>query len=177
MILQRAGRGRDRVSGDRRKWYQKEVPVEVLLWASTAVQPPAAHRWEGVISGQAWARSQKRRLCPACWGGVCLHRFTGRQALTAALSHCLLVPRVVEYVAWLQSCPTLCDPMDCSPPGSSVHGILQQEYWSGVPFPSPGGLPDPGIKPTSLMSPTSAGGVFTTGTTWEAPVSPAGGHQ
>ena len=35
-----------------------------------------------------------------------------------------------------QSCPTLCDPMDCSPPGSSVHGILQAKYWSGLPFPS-----------------------------------------
>ena len=34
-----------------------------------------------------------------------------------------------------QSCPTLSDPMDCSPPGSSVHGIFQQEYWSGVPSP------------------------------------------
>ena len=42
-----------------------------------------------------------------------------------------------------------CDPMDCSPPGSSVHGISQQEYWSGLPFPPPGGLPDPGIEPMS----------------------------
>ena len=37
----------------------------------------------------------------------------------------------------LQSCPTLCDPMDGSPPGSSAPGILQQEHWSGVPLPSP----------------------------------------
>ena len=38
----------------------------------------------------------------------------------------------------LQSCPTLCDPMDCSPPGSSVHGTLVhgQEYWYALPFPS-----------------------------------------
>ena len=34
-----------------------------------------------------------------------------------------------------QSCLILCDPMDCSPPGSSVHGISQQEYWSGLPLP------------------------------------------
>ena len=46
-----------------------------------------------------------------------------------------------------ESCPTLCDPMDCSPPGSSVHGIPRQEYWSGLPFLSPGDLPDPGIEP------------------------------
>ena len=36
-----------------------------------------------------------------------------------------------------QSCPTLSDPMDCSLPGSSVHGFSRQEYWSGVPLPSP----------------------------------------
>ena len=47
-----------------------------------------------------------------------------------------------------QSCLTLCNPMDCSPPGSSVHRILQQEYWSGFPFPSPGDLPHPGVEPT-----------------------------
>ena len=41
------------------------------------------------------------------------------------------------------------DPLDCSPPGSSVRGILQEEYWSGLPFPSPGDLPDPGIEPRS----------------------------
>ena len=33
---------------------------------------------------------------------------------------------------------SICDPMDCSPPGSSVHGFSRQEYWSGLPFPSPG---------------------------------------
>ena len=37
-----------------------------------------------------------------------------------------------------QSCPTLSNPMDHSLPGSSIHGIFQQEYWSGVPLPSPG---------------------------------------
>ena len=47
-------------------------------------------------------------------------------------------------------------------------GFSRQEYWSGLPFPSPGDLPDPGIKPTSLTSPALASGFFTTGTTWEA---------
>ena len=37
----------------------------------------------------------------------------------------------------LQSCSTLCDPIDGSPPGFSVPGILQEEHWSGLPFPSP----------------------------------------
>ena len=48
-----------------------------------------------------------------------------------------------------QSCPTLCDPLDCSPQGSSVGGFFRQEYWSGLPFPSPGDLPNPGIEPRS----------------------------
>ena len=60
----------------------------------------------------------------------------------------------------------LCDTMDCSPPGSMVCGILQ-EHSSGLPFPSPGDLPDPGIKPASLKSPTLLGRFFTTSTTWE----------
>ena len=50
----------------------------------------------------------------------------------------------------LQSCLIFCDPMDSSLPGSSVHGIFQQEYWNGLPCPSPGDLPNSGIKPVSL---------------------------
>ena len=57
---------------------------------------------------------------------------------------------------------TLCNPLDCSPSGSSVHGIFKQEYWSGLPFPTPGDLPDPGIEPTSPASSALAGGFFTT---------------
>ena len=48
-----------------------------------------------------------------------------------------------------QSCLILSNPMDYSPPGSSVHGIIQEEYWRGLPFPSPGHLPNPGIEPES----------------------------
>ena len=47
-------------------------------------------------------------------------------------------------------------------------GFSRQEYWSGLPFPSPGDLPDPGIEPVSLMSIALVGGFFTTNTTWEA---------
>ena len=48
-------------------------------------------------------------------------------------------------------------------------GFSRQEYWSGLSFPPPGDLPDPGITPTSLASPALAGRFFTTGATWEAP--------
>ena len=62
----------------------------------------------------------------------------------------------------------LCDPMDCSQPPLSM-GFSRQEYWSGLPCPPPGDLPNPGIEPVSLMSPALAGGFFTTSATWEAP--------
>ena len=48
-----------------------------------------------------------------------------------------------------QSCLILCDPIDCSPPGSSVHRILQARTWKWVAIPPPGYLPNPGIKPRS----------------------------
>ena len=48
-------------------------------------------------------------------------------------------------------------------------GFSRQEYWSGLPFPPPSDLPDPGIKPTSLMSPALAGGFFITSTPWSMP--------
>ena len=44
-----------------------------------------------------------------------------------------------------QSCLSLCHPMDYNPPGSSME-FFRQEYWSGLPFPSPGDLPDPGVE-------------------------------
>ena len=53
----------------------------------------------------------------------------------------------------IQSCLNLCDPIDCSLPGFSVHGIFQVRYWSGLPFPPPGNLADPGMEPTSPASP------------------------
>ena len=68
----------------------------------------------------------------------------------------------------LQSCLTLCNPMECRPPGSSILGFSRQEYWCGLAHPPPGDLPDPGIEPTSLMSPALAGRFLTTSTTWEA---------
>ena len=68
----------------------------------------------------------------------------------------------------LQSCPSLCGPMDSSPPVSSVHGILQARIQSELPCSPPGHLPNPGIKRTPVMSPALAGRFFTTSATWEA---------
>ena len=73
----------------------------------------------------------------------------------------------------LQSCPTLSDPVDCSPPGSSVHGILQARTLEWVLCSPPGDLPDLVIKPKTLMFPTLAGRLFITSATWEAPATAA----
>ena len=54
------------------------------------------------------------------------------------------------------------EPTDWSLPGSSIHGIFQQEYWSGFSFPAPGDLFHPGMDPASPASPAPAGGFFTT---------------
>ena len=59
-----------------------------------------------------------------------------------------------------QLCPTLCNSMDHSPPGFSVHGFLQTRILEWVAIPYPGNLPNPGIKPGSLASSALEGGVF-----------------
>ena len=66
----------------------------------------------------------------------------------------------VYYCLVAKSCQTLRNPMDCILPGSSVYGISQAKYWSGLPFPSPRDLPNSGFEPVSLAL---AGRFFTTG--------------
>ena len=58
----------------------------------------------------------------------------------------------------------LCDPRDSSRQYPLSMTCFRQEYWSGLPFPPLGDLPDPGIEAASLASPTLAGGFFTTAT-------------
>ena len=62
----------------------------------------------------------------------------------------------------LQSCPTPSDPMDCSLPGSSAHGISQAKIQEEVAISYPGYIPHAGIKPMFLASPVLAGRFFTT---------------
>ena len=74
----------------------------------------------------------------------------------------------------IQSYLTLCKPMDCWTPLSME--FSKQEYWSGLPFPSPGDLPDPGMELESLVSPSLASRFFTS-TTWEALACVTGVHH
>ena len=71
----------------------------------------------------------------------CMSRSGIAGSLCVCVCMCVLVA---------QLCPTLCDPMDCSPPGSFIHGILQARILEWVAMPSSrGDLPDPEIKPGS----------------------------
>ena len=68
----------------------------------------------------------------------------------------------------LRLCLTLCNPMDYIARQAPLFmRFSRQEYWSGLSCPPPKDLPDPGIEPTSLMSPALAGRFFTTNATWE----------
>ena len=78
-----------------------------------------------------------------------------------------------EHAKKLHSCPTLCDPMDCGPPDSSIRGFPRQEYWSESSFPTLGDLPNAGIEPASLASPALASGFFIASATWEDQEEPA----
>ena len=81
----------------------------------------------------------------------------GQEASSPSASVSSTVKEVKVLV--VQSCLTLCEPVDCSPPGSSVHGILQARILEWVAISSSRDFPNPGIK---LPSPALAGGFFTT---------------
>ena len=77
----------------------------------------------------------------------------------------------------LQSCPTLCNPVDCSCQAPLFTGFSRQEYWSGLPFPPPGNLPYPGIELPYLGSlPHILHGrlILYFWATWEVPLLPYG---
>ena len=100
--------------------------------------------WAGRLETQGMIVVQVQRLSadriPPCQGSVVF--ILVRPSIDSYRGHPALLrvcrfKRCVRSVA--QSCQTLCDPMSCSPPGSSVHGIFpRQEYWYGLPFPPPG---------------------------------------
>ena len=78
----------------------------------------------------------------------------------------ILVPSVCVFRCFHPVQP--CDPMGCSPPGSSVHGILQARMLEWVAMPSSRGFSPPRDR-THISSPALGGGFFTTSTIWEAP--------
>ena len=156
---------------------------------------PFAEEVRSLVSGvctcyytHAVRSAQRRyfqRFFVLCWFQfivLCRFQFTGAVSVSVSgMKAALLKGKQVErgVTASLQvassssclvakSCPTLCDPMNCSPPGSLSMGILQARLQERVAMPSSRGSSWPGTQPPFLMSPASAGVFFTTNTIWEA---------
>ena len=71
-----------------------------------------------------------------------------------------------------QSCPTLPNLMECTPQAPLSMGFSRQEYWSGLPFPPPGDLLNPGMEPMPPVSLSLKGEFFTTETPGKPPEYP-----
>ena len=108
------------------------------------------------------------QLCHSGACGLLEHTACVRQQLVVVMVRVVVNYSVMCCARSLQSCPALCDPVDYSSPGSSVHEIIQARTLEWVAMPPPGDLPDPGMELTSLMSPVSAGGFIKISTTCEA---------
>ena len=78
--------------------------------------------------------------------------FAEVQIYTDHNSHTTYVYDCMQAYSVIQSCPTLCNPMDCSPPGSSVHGIFQARTLEWVAISSSRGFPEPEMEPASPES-------------------------
>ena len=107
------------------------------LWLKMMI--PGAQREQGGFFRGTWASQLAITLSPGCPGAVSLQ--------------CSLLALLQAFYWWKWKWNSLnrvrlCDHMYCSPPGSSME-FSKQEYWGRLPFPSPGDLPDPGIKPRS----------------------------
>ena len=155
------------------EWWSDSFKVAIWLGLGTAfefrlvwLQSYWFRNWPPIHGGQG---KERQKLAPHTWrarkgergshftlGGV---KFNKLVLVGCETSRSQQPPECVHSVAQSR---LLCDLMDCSLPGSSVHGISKKEYWSGLPFHSPGDLPDPRIEPASLASPALAGGFFTT---------------
>ena len=128
-------------------------------------------------------REKVLQLCGPGWGSVgsgvrgrdlrpaasAMWRVCNVAAKSRGVGHAAQGP--ATYLLCAQSCLTLSDPMY-----SLSMEFSRQGYWSGLPFPSPEDLPDPGIKPESFVNPALAGRFCTPSSTWEAPRTPQRDH-
>ena len=153
---------------DREDPLQKDMSTHssALAWRIPWTEEPGSYRPPGCKQSDTperltlqildAAQTKQLEIVLGAWSEMCPAVLTFRRT-TIFMHTCL---------TFAQSCLTLCDPMACNLLGAFVHGILQQEYWSGLPFISPGDLPNPEIEPRSPTlqadsSPAEPPGKFT----------------
>ena len=133
---------------------QAEPGGPLSLWRSSHMPPRTP------------APSLSARSLHSCWrvasSALQLRVYPGAVSLGVTAGYCASVGPVT-WVLSRFSCVRLCaTPWTAACQAPLSMGFSRQGYWSGMPFPPPGDLPDPGIKPVSLRSPVLAGGFFTT---------------
>ena len=127
-------------------WYVTCSSFWVTIYLVNILQWPTSHNLLGIILNQS---------THTCWiPPLYLYWLVFEKSLKANRH-----PLVLWMCSAAQLCPALCNPMNCNPPGSSVHGILPARILK--PFPLPGIFPTQGLN-LCLLSPALAGRFFTT---------------
>ena len=107
----------------RRGWQRMSCMAPLMQWT-----------WTGANSGRRWGTGKPGML--HSMGFIKNGTQLGDRTKTTNIWLYVAFPAAAAAKS-LQSCPTLCDPIDSSPPGFPVPGFSRQEHWSGLPFPSP----------------------------------------
>ena len=132
----------DEVGGGRRFW-----KVSALAWLMVLLRDPLGtcprypDPWFEADPRFLWVRKEVKAVCVCVYVCVCVR-------VCSVISD-FVISWTVDHQASLSM------------------GFSRQKYWSGLPFPTPGDLSNPGIEPVSLVSPALAAGFFTTCATWE----------
>ena len=114
-------------------WRRAWPPTPVFL-------PGQSHGSRSLVAYSPWGRKSRTR--------------PSNLACTHLLANGAVINLTFRWFCWsIANSYSFATPMDCGPPGSSVHGISQQGCWSGVPFPPSEGLPDQGILLSSGWEP------------------------
>ena len=125
-------------------------PQATCVLSRNGTHSPSRHDWV----------AQSRMMSASCLHkasiAVQLCCWAGKPTLPPAVGPSPVPLRSPSSVLVAQSCLTLCIPMDCGPPGSSVLGIFQAGILERVAIRTPGDLPHPGIEPSSRVSPALA---------------------
>ena len=130
-----------------------------------------AHKWQtqNLSQGSSSHDAYLKQKASIMFNSEKLNKFLLKQEQGKNIHyHQKLLCSGFQDVKSLQSCPIICNLIAVALQVPLSMGFSRQEYWSGLPLPPLVDLPDPGIKPMSLVSSALAGRFFTTSATWEA---------